>query len=225
MSLFIFLLISTAFLLSVEIIKRKLSLSSNVTRKISHIGATSIAAVSPLFINKTLIVVACLGFAVVMYLSHKTSFFSSIHSVGRKTLGEVFLPLGEALSAIIFLPQSITAFQYGVLVMGVSDAFAGFVGEKYGKHQLIIFNNKKTIEGSIVFLLTTLVLTFIFVPSFGYHLIILPFVLTFIELILGYGMDNLVIPVIGSFLFSYFLHFSFTFTISQVRIFSTYGYC
>lgn len=204
MNLIIFLFISTTFLLAVEIAKRKLSLSPSITRRVSHIGAALIATVSPLFISKNLIVFACLGFAVVMFLSLRTSFFSSIHPVRRKTFGEVFLPLGEALSAAIFLPQAVPSFQYGVLVMGLSDAFAGFVGEKYGKHQINIFNNRKSLEGSLVFLLATMLITFIFVPNLGLHLILIPLILTFVELILGFGMDNLVIPILAAFL----LHFN-----------------
>lgn len=200
MNLIIFLFVSTAFLLTVEIVKRKLSFSPSITRKVSHIGAALIAAVSPLFVDKNLIVITCLGFALAMFLSRRSSVFSSIHLVKRKTFGEVFLPLGEAFTAVIFLPHAVLAFQYGVLVMGLSDAFAGFVGEKYGRHQINIFNNRKSLEGSVVFLLTTILLTLLFIPSLGVHLIWIPLILTLVELTLGYGMDNLVIPILAAFL-------------------------
>ena len=118
-------------------------------------------------------------------------------------MGEVFLPLGEAFSAVIFLPQAISAFQYGVLVMGFSDAFAGFVGERYGRHRINIFNNRKSLEGSLVFLLTTVLLTFLLSPSLGPHLILIPLALTLTELILGYGMDNLAIPILAALLFTF----------------------
>lgn len=203
MNVIIFLVISTVFLLAVEIIKRKFLLSSSITRRVSHVGAALIAAVSPLFIDKNLIVFACFGFAGVMFISRRFTFLSSLHSVKRKTLGEVFLPLGEAISAAIFLPQAVTAFQYGVLVMGLSDAFAGFVGEKYGRHQINIFNNRKSLEGALTFFLTTTFLTFLFIPSLGFHLILIPLVLTLIELILGYGMDNLAIPIFAALLFTF----------------------
>lgn len=206
MNLVIFLVISTAFLLTVEVTKRKFLLSPNITRRVSHIGAALIAAVSPLFLDKNLIVFGCIGFAIVMFFSRKMLFLSSIHSVKRNTLGEIFLPLGEAISAIIFIPQTVLAFQYGVLVIGLSDSLAGFVGEKYGKHQLNIFNSKKTFEGALAFFLSTFFLTFLFAPSFGFHLIFIPLILTFTELFLGYGMDNLVIPILGASLFLYYIH-------------------
>lgn len=200
MNLIIFLFISTTFLLTVEITKRKLLLSSSITRRVGHIGAALIATVSPLFISKNLIIIACLGFAVVMLISRKFSIFTSIHRIRRNTFGEVFLPLGEAFSAAIFLPHAVLAFQYGVLVMGLSDAFAGIVGEKYGKHKINIFGNRKSLEGSIVFFLTTILLTFIFIPSLGPHLILIPAILTVVELTLGYGIDNLAIPILATLL-------------------------
>lgn len=204
MNLVVFLLISTLFLSAIEIIKRKFSISSGTTRRISHIGSAIICAASPLFIEKNLIVFVCLGFAGIMLISRKFNILLSIHRIRRDTFGEVFLPLGEAFSAAIFLPYAISAFQYGVLVMGLSDAFAGFVGKKYGKHQINIFNNRKSLEGSLAFLLTTILLTFFFAPHLGPHLILIPLALTFVELVLGYGIDNLAIPILAALL----LHFS-----------------
>src|SRR3989344_1413696 len=185
MNLIIFLAISIILLLAVEIVKKRFLLSSNITRRISHIGAALIAVISPLFIDKNLIILVCFGFATSMLLSRKLSYFSSIHAVRRNTLGEVFLPLGEASTAAIFLPQATLAFQYGVLVMGFSDTFAGFIGEKYGRDQIIIFNNKKSLEGSLVFLLTTIFLTSLLDPTLGFHLILIPLALTLVELLLG----------------------------------------
>lgn len=205
MNLVIFLVISTVFLFMVEIVKRKFLLPTHITRRVSHIGAALIACVSPFYISKDFIVVVCFSFAIVMFFSRKLALFSSIHEVKRKTWGEVFLPLGEAISAIIFLPHATVAFQYGVLVMGFSDSFAGFVGEKYGKHQIKLFNNKKSLEGTLAFFLTTIFLTYLFAPNYGSHLILIPLVLTLVELLLGYGIDNLVISVLGAFLFHYYI--------------------
>ena len=200
LNFFIVISIATGFLVGVEVCKRKFSLSSSITRRISHIGAALIAAVAPVFLEKNLFIIACLGFAIFMFISRKHSLFLSIHNVNRSTLGEVFLPLGEALSAAIFLPHSLLAFQFGVLVMGFADAFAGFVGDKYGTHQVRVFGARKSVEGSFVFFLTTLFLTISFASSFSLSLFLVPIVLTFTELFLGYGTDNLAIPAVGSFM-------------------------
>ncbi len=200
MAFFVFLFISCLLLIAVEIIKRKYEKSSNVTRRFAHVGAALIAFLSPLFVSKSLIVIACLGFAGFLLLARRTTLFSSIQGVRRTTLGEIFLPLGEALTALAFLPTGIREFQYGVLVMGLSDPLAGLIGEKFGKHEITIFGNKKSVEGSCAFFSCTLLITLIFFPVLGYQLIIIPLILTFIEFLLGYGVDNLVLPIIGAYL-------------------------
>lgn len=200
MNFLFFILISCALLASAEIAKRKFKLSVNVTRKISHAGAALIAVLSPLFVAKELIVFACFAFAGILFFSRRTSLFSSIQSVKRNTLGEVFLPLGEGLTALTFLPGGIREFQYGVLVMGLSDPLAGFIGEKFGKHEIPIFGGEKSIEGSCAFFVCTLLLTFFFFPALGYQLIIIPIILTFVEFLLGHGTDNLALPIVGAYL-------------------------
>ena len=205
MNLLFFILISCTLIGVVELVKRKSSLPTNVTRRITHIGAALIAAISPLFLNQLTIVIACLLFAGVIFVGRKTTFFSSIHDVERKSLGDVFLPLGEAISAAVFLPHNIAAFQFGVLVMGISDALAGLIGERYGKHKIRLFGGTKSAEGSVVFFICTMILMLFFAPVFSYQLILIAAVLTVTEVLTIYGLDNLILPILGAFLIQFLL--------------------
>lgn len=205
MNLIIFLFASFALIGGVEIVKRQLLLSANVTRKVTHIGAALIAAASPLFLSPIVIILSCIFFAGMLFFGRHSVLFSSIQDVKRNTLGAVFLPLGEAISAIAFLPQGIREFQFGVLVMGISDALAGLIGERFGKHQVTILGTRKSIEGSLAFFLSTLFITFLFFPMLGYPLILIPLLLTFVELVLGNGFDNLALPIIGALLLKYII--------------------
>ncbi len=198
----IFILISLALLFSVEVVKRHWKLSTNITRKVTHVGAASIAALSPLFIGKWFIVLGCLSFAVVMLLSRRFTFFASIQNVKRKSLGEVFLPLGEGFTALLFLPNGLREFQYGVLVMGLSDPIAGLIGEKFGSHRITFLGNKKSLEGSAAFFLCTAIITSFFVPL-GISIILISLLLTFVELLLDNGFDNLALPIVGATLVSF----------------------
>ena len=141
MNLFFFILISCVLIGGVEFIKRNFSLSASVTRRVTHVGAALIAAAAPLFLNQLTIILACVLFAGVVIIGRRTTFLSSIHNVERQSFGDVFLPLGEAVSAVVFLPHNIAAFQYGILVMGLSDALAGFVGERWSKHSFQFLGN------------------------------------------------------------------------------------
>src|SRR5882724_1386289 len=111
MNLILFLLLSSSFIGGVEIIKRKFTLSTNITRRVVHLGSALIAVFAPLFLSREVIIWTCLFFSVLLFFGRRTSFLSSVHDVERKSFGDVFLPLGEAISAAIFLPNSIHAFQ------------------------------------------------------------------------------------------------------------------
>lgn len=205
MKIALFIAASCLLLGLVELLKRKSSLSANITRRITHVGATVIAAASPLFISKTIIVSACLLFAVTVFFFRKTKLLSSVHDIERKSYGDVFLPLGEAITALLFLPNNIPAFQFGVLVMGISDAFAGFVGERYGNKKFHFLGLTKTTEGSIVFFILTLVIFAVFTHSIGLGAIVTAFILTVAECIGIFGSDNLILPILGAYLYYIFV--------------------
>lgn len=205
MTLTLLIAISTTFILGAEFIKRKFSVSVDITRRLIHVGTATVAAVSPFFVTKEMIVFVSIIFAGVLFIGRMYNLFSAVHSVKRYTFGEVYLPLGVAITAFFFLPQNIQAFQYGIFIMGISDAVGGFIGEKFGKRTLTIFGSNKTLEGSISFFLCSVIITAIFYPMFGYWLVLTPLVLTFVEVIFVYGLDNLVLPIVAACLFQFFI--------------------
>lgn len=200
MKLTLLILTSASFILGAEFLKRKFSLSSTFTRRAIHIGTAIVAGVAPIFVTKGEIFWVSIIFALVLFIGRTYHLFSAIHSVERCTFGEVYLPLGVAITALFFLPQNVQAFQFGIFIMGISDAIGGLVGEKFGKHPLSILGNKKTVEGSLAFFVVSLVLTAIFVPLISYKLILVPAILTLVELCFVYGLDNLVLPIVGAYL-------------------------
>lgn len=200
MKLTLLILTSASFILGAEFLKRKFSLPSAFTRRAIHIGTAIVAGVAPIFVTKGEIFWVSIIFAIILFIGRAYHLFSAIHSVERHTFGEVYLPLGVAFTALFFLPQNIQAFQFGIFIMGISDAIGGLVGEKFGKHPLSIFGNKKTMEGSLAFFVVSLVLTAIFVPLISYKLILVPAILTLVELCFVYGLDNLVLPIVGAYL-------------------------
>lgn len=200
MKLILLILTSCALILGTEVMKRKFSIPTALTRRLIHLGTAIVAGISPLFVTQEEIIFVSIIFAAVLLVGRRYDIFSAIHSVERNTFGEVFLPLGVALSALLFLPHSMGAFQFGVFVMGISDALAGLAGEKFGRHHIKFLSNKKSFEGSLVFFLSSLILTFLFIPVLDYNLFLIPLLLTFIEFCLVYGLDNLVLPILGAYL-------------------------
>lgn len=201
----LFFLIFTVLVGSIEIAKRKFAIQAGISRKVGHVAAALIASIMPFFLDKTEIILLGVVFAVLFLLVRRTRLLSSIHTVSRLTFGDVFLPLGVALSAAYFLPAKVAAFQFGILVMGVSDMLACFIGEWRGKHRVKIFGSAKSAEGSSAFFISTVMFVFLFVSRFSFEGVLVTLVLTGAEFVLVFGLDNLILPVLGAYLIQFLM--------------------
>lgn len=201
MNIAFFIILSSILLVFVEVLKRKSFISNDLSRRLAHIGAGAINIVAPLFVSHVAIIIVNVLFAGLLLVGRNTDYFSSIQTTNRKTYGDVYFPLGIIVAAVVLLPDNVTAFQYGVAIMGISDALSGFVGERWGRKAVSIFNNPKTLLGALVFYVSSLVITFILVPQFLPVVFILPLILTIVEFFLVFGLDNLILPIVAGLLF------------------------
>jgi dolichol kinase len=205
MNVALFIIISFVLLFVVEIVKRKLKTSNDLSRRLAHVGAGLINIAAPLFVSHVAIIIVNITFAGLLLAGRNTRYFSSVQTTKRQTYGDVYFPLGIIAAAIVLLPDNVTAFQYGVAIMGISDALAGFVGERWGRKTISILGNPKTLTGALVFYFSSLVITFIFAPQLIPIVFVLPLILTTVEFVLVYGLDNLILPVVSGLLFLTFL--------------------
>jgi phytol kinase len=203
-------LLYSVFFGSVEIITKKFKLNKESSRKIVHVLAGIAAACLPFFMSFHEIMWLSLLFIPVMLLSKRINFFSSIHDVKRTTYGEVYFPLAILLTALLF-PHRVV-YIYGLLVMALSDGFASILGQKYGRHTFSLLGSHKSYFGSLVFLIITLVLGIFALHAIGANSVqvielsvLLAGLLTISEAGLSYGLDNLIIPVLASFLLWWFI--------------------
>jgi phytol kinase len=182
-----------------EVLKRKQILSGNWTRRIIHLGAALIACTFPSYLTLSQIVILCIVLFVAMIFSKRVSLLSHIHTVSRKTWGELFYPIGVMVPALLFLPLLSQYFIVTVLILGISDLLANIVGTYAGKYSFIIFSCRKTIEGGVAFFVSAFVLLIIFeIPIFvGLGI---AFAATLVELFSPYGSDNLTVPIVVSIL-------------------------
>jgi len=205
MKIILLILSSSFIIIGTELLKRKFSFPTAVTRRVIHIGTSAVVGVSAFFVTREELILVSLLFIGILCVGRIYNLFSAIHAVERYSFGDIYLPLGVAVTAFIFLPHNLHAFQFGIFIMGFSDAIGGFIGERYGKHFFTIMGNKKTIEGSMVFFLTSVIVTCIFYPVLGYQVLLFPLILVFVEAISIYGLDNLVLPIVAAFLFDFFI--------------------
>ncbi len=80
---------------------------------------------------------------------------------------------------------------FGLLLLGISDTFAALVGKKYGNHQL--FN--KSIEGTLAFFISSMIITYYFSPIPFLYAMIASVGAATIEVIPVKLDDNFTIPL------------------------------
>ena len=176
-------------------------MNPSISRKLAHASIAIVFALAPLFVSRDIILIFAAALFGAIALAHTKNIFKTLRKVERKTWGQFFLPLGIIVTALHHLPHNVPAFQFGILVMGISDAFANIAGERFGKHVVAIFGTKKSLEGSLAFYTSTIVLLFLFYPSLNLQLFGLPLILTVVEFISVYGIDNLTLPLIAALFF------------------------
>ncbi len=178
----------------------------NFNRKIIHILSAIIIIFFPYFFSLRQIIFICLFFSFFFIVARIFGFLKIINKVNRVSWGEILYPLGVMLSAIFFLPDRISAFQFGILILGVSDALANIFGGLFGSYKVKIFGGIKSLEGSLVFFVSVFILLIILGGTYNYyilgHYLMVALILTIIEFALFFGLDNLFLPVLASYLFT-----------------------
>lgn len=185
---------------SAELLWRAKILQSEFSRKLIHILVGCFAATWGFFLTDNQIYLLAGAMFLVVMLSRLLGVFQSIHSVSRKTWGELFFPLGIAAAAL--LTDSPWVFMAAVLHVGIADGLAAVVGSRYIKrYGYKVFKHQKTIVGTLVFFNASIViiaLSILFATELqGNFLIVLlvPLIATVIENIAHYGTDDLLVPV------------------------------
>lgn len=199
MNVVIFAIIFLALFVAIEILQRRTNMKNEYSRKLAHVSSALVTVLMPYFLSRWEVVGLALFFAVFLLATRLTGFFQSIHKVGRRTLGEVYFPLGVAVTGYFFLPNDPRAFQFGMLVLGLSDAIGGLVGYVLGDRKTKLFGDK-SIEGAGAFFLCTLAVFFVWGSSRNgvFVGLLVGIGSTCVELLLDHGFDNLVLPIFSA---------------------------
>jgi dolichol kinase len=201
MNLIFFALVFLIIFIAVELIQRRTKMDHEYSRKLAHFLSGLAAFLMPYFLSRNAIVGLAVFFVLFLMATRFWGLFPSIHKVGRRTLGEVYFPAGIGLVAYFFLPSNLIAFQFGALVLGLSDAIGGLVGFILSSRKTKLFGNK-SVEGTAAFFFTTFLIFLLFISSQAsvnfLSGILLALIITLIELALSAGLDNLLLPVLSA---------------------------
>lgn len=132
-------------------------------------------------------------FTILLMLLRKFRPLVSLADRRDTSFGEIFLPLGVVLAAL--LAQSLDAFQITILLLGFADTAAYIVGTSFVSPRLIFH---KTLLGSTAYILVSVSILATFRPL--PIALIVGCVLGIIELISPKGSDNFTIPLVAALL-------------------------
>jgi phytol kinase len=144
----------------------------------------------------------------------------SQEGVKRWTIGHLVYAVGITLVAVIFKSESL--FFTTTLILALADGSAALVGKKYGIYLFRVPGGVKSVEGSVTFFLVTVMIVALYILalntgefgeyaslSLGYktafNVLLVSGIITASEAIVAYGLDNITIPLVSSFLIYYLI--------------------
>lgn len=208
------LIVSFIFLLSILIIgyllSKSNSFSSEIVRKFIHIGVSNWYFIYSKYLTR--IEFSIIGPGAFIVLNSLATFLGWTRyfklNDKRRNYGLIYFPISLVILIIFNHYNVIPKYVVGVacLVMGYGDGLAALMGMKFGRKR--IFTNK-TYVGSITMFSVTITIMYLF--SYYYSLywfdtfektfsfIVLSLVLTIIEMMTPFGLDNLTVPLSTAF--------------------------
>lgn len=187
-----------------ELLGAKKILKGEYLRKFFHITAGSFIAAWPWLISWRSIQVLAVLMLGVMLAGRYFKAFKYHGRIRRVTYGDIFLAV--AILASSFLAGYKIFFALAILEVALADGLAAVVGLSYGKEWgYKVFGYKKTVVGTMVFWIVSIaILTggllaahdmFSF-RDYYYLLLLLPPLLTLLENLAIFGIDNLIVPLV-----------------------------
>ena len=197
----------------IDRLEKKEKLSSELIRKILHIGSGLIALLFPLFFH-TLMGVVYLGvfFIVVLLVLRNLKRFKSgigkaLRKDDRESRGDIYFIVSIVL-LWVFSYSNRVLYYIPLLILIFADALAALGGIKYGKRKYKSVVGEKSIEGSGIFFIVTLSINLIILLIFTdieiENIVLISVLMSFLSMILEAiswrGLDNLFVPLLCFFI-------------------------
>lgn len=183
-----------------ELWSRRKNLHEEFSRKFIHISVGCLVAFWPWWLSWTEIRWLSVAFLAGVGLSKLLGVFQALHSVQRPTWGEFFFAI--SVGGLTFLTHNKWIYATALLQMALADGLAAVIGVRYGNGQgYSVFGHRKTLIGTLVFLLTSMIILVWYQAASGANISIIK--LDFIALLASAienlavaGFDNLLVPLV-----------------------------
>lgn len=176
------------------------------TRKFVHLAMGLVAMALPWLIDSAITLLVLIAPAIVLFLvARRYGLLRSVLGVERRSLGDVLFPIAVLVLFAIGRQERVF-YLIAMFTLVACDSLAALLGRAYGQHVFDVEQDRKTFEGSAVFLLTAflgvhlplLLLTDIGRPESVIIALQLALLVTTFEAISPGGWDNLFVPL-GTF--------------------------
>ncbi|HUF11885.1 MAG TPA: hypothetical protein VMN78_02170 [Longimicrobiales bacterium] len=178
------------------------------TRKLVHFGGGLIAATFPWIFESRWVVLVLTGtMLALLWLTRRVGVLGSIHGVARRSSGELYYPIAVCLIYLIGRDRPVF-YLIAVLALVVSDALAAVLGATYGRTIYDVERDRRSIEGSTVFFLSTFLVAHLpllllarIEPAASVLIALqISLIVSLFEGISLEGSDNLLVPLITYYL-------------------------
>ena len=181
--------------------------NKELLRKIIHIGIGPLIPIAKaLEINQNIAQYFAAFITILVLINYIYRLFPIIEDIDRKSFGTLFYCSSLLILISIFWDKDPISLFAGVFIMTFGDGLAGLIGKNFISKSWFIFNQKKSLIGTITMFLVSLIITLSLAYFGDYEIsLFLPLIAllaTLIEQFSFAGIDNLCVPIISSIAFN-----------------------
>ena len=206
---FIFIYIFIIFFISI-LYKRFNQNNKETVRKIIHIGIGPLIPLAKfLDIDQSSALYFTGLVSLLTLINYQSKLFPTIEDVDRKSFGTLFYCLSLFILIYIFWNKDPTSLIAGFFIMTFGDGFAGLIGKNFKSKSWFLFNQRKSLFGTMTMFITSLIvifgLSYFQKYSLNINIFTIALISTIIEQFSIFGIDNLIVPIAAAFCFNYFI--------------------
>ena len=147
--------------------------------------------------------------SLIVFINYNYKLFPTIEDVERKSYGTLFYCLSLFILIYLFWDKDPYALITGFFIMTFGDGLAGLIGKSFNSKSWILFNQKKSLFGTMTMFLTSLLVVFSIgyaqQNSFNLNYFTIAFFATLLEQFSLLGIDNLIVPISSAIFFNLFI--------------------
>ena len=181
--------------------------NKELLRKIIHIGIGPLIPIAKaLEINQHIAQYFAASITILVVINYVYRIFPTIEDIDRKSFGTLFYCFSLLILISFFWDKDSLSLFVGVFIMTFGDGLAGLLGKNFKSKSWIIFNQKKSLIGTTVMFIVSLIITgsLAYFGSYeiSFFLPLIALLATTIEQFSIAGIDNLFVPLISAFAFN-----------------------